>query len=137
MIILPEKEALTPHEAKQKSPVELAFIGDAVYEVMVREHIRLTHDAPAGKLHNICIGYVRAEAQHEALEKISGLLSEEEAEIARRGRNANKVTSSKHADPSDYRAATGLEALFGFLYLTGRTDRIRELFTAIISEDDV
>jgi len=114
--------------------VELAFIGDAVYEVLVREHISLTHDAPAWKLHSICITYVRAEAQHEALDRIAGQLTEEESDIARRGRNANKVTSSKNAGPADYRAATGLEALFGFLYLTGRNDRIRELFEAAVSE---
>lgn len=125
---------LSRHEAKQKSPVELAFIGDAVYELLVREHISLTHDAPAAVLHKMAISYVRAEAQHSALEKINGLLTEEEAEMTRRGRNANKVTSSKNADPADYRAATGLETLFGYLYITGRNDRIRELFSLIISD---
>ena len=69
-----------------------------------------------------------------ALEKIASILTEDEAEMARRGRNANKVTSSRNADPADYRAATGLETLFGYLYLTGDTERIRELFSLIISE---
>jgi ribonuclease-3 family protein len=82
----------------------------------------------------MAISYVRAESQHSALEKIAGQLTEEEAEMARRGRNANKVTSSKNADPADYRAATGLETLFGYLYITGRNDRIRELFSLIISD---
>lgn len=134
MITLPELQVLSRHEAKQKSPVELAFIGDAVYELLVREHISLTHDAPAAALHKMAISYVRAEAQHSALEKIAGRLTEDEAEMARRGRNANKVTSSRNADPADYRAATGLETLFGYLYLTGDTERIRELFSLIISE---
>lgn len=134
MITLPDRSALTAHEAKQKSPVELAFIGDAVYELLVREYISLTHDAPAVALHKMAISYVRAEAQHSALEKISGMLSDEEADIARRGRNANKVTSSKNATPADYRAATGLETLFGFLYLTANDGRIRELFEAITAE---
>lgn len=133
MITLPDHQLLSPHDAKQKSPVELAFIGDAVYELLVREHISLTHDAPAAALHRMAISYVRAEAQHSALEKISGILTEEESDMARRGRNANKVTSSKNADPADYRAATGLETLFGYLYLTGGTDRMRELFSLIIS----
>lgn len=134
MITLPDHKALTVHEAKQKSPVELAFIGDAVYELLVREHISMTHDAPAAALHKMAIAYVRAEAQHSALEKIAGVLSEEESDAVRRGRNANKVTSSKNAAPSDYRAATGLETLFGFLYLTGNEARIRELFSLIAEE---
>ncbi len=133
MITLPDADVLSAHDAKQKSPVELAFIGDAVYEVLVREHISLTHDAPAAQLHRMAIGYVRAEAQHAALERISGSLTEEEADMARRGRNANKVTSSRNADPADYRAATGLETLFGYLYLTGRPQRIRELFEMIVA----
>ncbi|MGX8775214.1 MAG: ribonuclease III domain-containing protein, partial [Bacillota bacterium] len=82
MITLPDREVLSRHEAKQKSPVELAFIGDAVYELLVREHISLTHDAPASALHNMAIAYVRAEAQHSALDRISGSLTDEEAEMA-------------------------------------------------------
>ncbi|MBP0969358.1 MAG: ribonuclease III [Oscillospiraceae bacterium] len=132
--MLPEHSVLSVHEAKQKSPVELAFIGDAVYELLVREHISITHDAPASALHKMAIAYVRAEAQHTAMEKIAPELSDDEADIARRGRNANKVTSSKHAAPADYRAATGLETLFGFLYLTGDTDRIRQLFAMIVED---
>ena len=134
MITLPDCRILSRHDAKQKSPVELAFIGDAVYEVLVREHISLTHDAPPSELHRMATSYVRAEAQHTALEYISSSLSEEEADMARRGRNANKITSSRNADPADYRAATGLETLFGYLYLTGETERIRELFEMIVGE---
>ena len=136
MITLPEQRTLTAHEAKQKSPVELAFIGDAVYETLVREHISLTHDAPAHKLHSLCVSYVRAGVQHRASEVILPLLNDTEADIIKRGRNANKVTSSRNADPADYRAATGLEALFGFLYLTGQTLRIRELFDIITADHD-
>ena len=136
MITLPDQKMLSVHDAKQKSPVELAFIGDAVYEMLVREHISLTHDAPAHTLHSLCVSYVRAEAQHRAAEVILSDLSEEESEILKRGRNANKVTASRNADPADYRAATGLEALFGFLYLTGRPQRIRELFSVIAADHD-
>ena len=135
MIILPDAAVLTEHDAKQKSPVELAFVGDAVYELLVREHISLSHNAPAGRLHSMCVSFVRAEAQHAALERIRDLLTETEADIVRRGRNANKVTASKNADPADYRAATALEALFGFLYLTGQTERIRTLFAAAIAKE--
>ena len=135
MITLPEAGVFTEHDAKQKSPVELAFVGDAVYELLVREHISLAHNAPAGRLHSMCVAYVRAEAQHKALQRISPLLTEAEADIARRGRNANKVTASKNADPADYRAATALEALFGYLYLTGQNARIRTLFAAATEQE--
>ena len=131
MITLPDDRILTPREAKLKSPVELAFVGDAVYELLVRRHISLTHDCPASRLHALTVSYVRAEAQHAAYLAIEPILSAEEADAFRRGRNANKVTASKHADAASYRASTGLEALFGYLYLTGRTGRIEELFAAI------
>ena len=131
MITLPEEERKNLHEIKQKSPVELAFIGDAVYELMVREHISLCHDAPAGKLNSMCVEYVRAEAQQSALERIQDELTEEELDFVRRGRNANKVMASKNADPAAYRAATGVEAMFGYLYLSGQNERIRRLFERI------
>ena len=136
MITLPDQSILSIHDAKQKSPVELAFIGDAVYEMLVREHISLTHDAPAHKLHNLCVSYVNAGSQHRAAEAILPMLTEDETDIVKRGRNANKVTSSRNADPADYRAATGLEALFGFLYLTGEHQRIRDLFRVIAADHD-
>ena len=131
MITLPEEKTLTVREARLKSPVELAFIGDAVYELLVRRHVALNHDCPAGKLHELCVGFVRAEAQQDAYRAVEGMLTEEEADAYRRGRNANKVTASRHADAAAYRSSTGLESLFGYLYLTGRTDRIEELFAAI------
>ncbi|MBR2592680.1 MAG: ribonuclease III [Oscillospiraceae bacterium] len=98
---------------------------------MVREHISLCHDAPAGKLHSMCVEYVRAEAQQSALERIQDELTEEELDFVRRGRNANKVMASKNADPAAYRAATGVEAMFGYLYLSGQNERIRRLFERI------
>ena len=133
MITLPDEKILTPHEAKLKNPVELAFVGDAVYELLVREHISLTCDCAPSRLHAICVSYVRAEAQQAAYRSIEPILTEEEADAFRRGRNANKVTASRHAEISAYRTSTGLESLFGYLYLTGRTGRIGELFEAIIS----
>ncbi len=131
MITLPENDRREDHEIKQKSPVELAFIGDAVYELLVREYISLRHDVPAGKLHAMCVQFVRAEAQQHALETLQSELTEEETDLVRRGRNANKVMTPKHSDPAAYRAATGLETLFGYLYLTGKEDRIRTLFARI------
>lgn len=133
MITLPDGQQMTLHEIKQKSPVELAFIGDAVYELLVREHISLVHDAPAGRLHALCVEYVRAEAQSEAMDRIFSGLTEAEQDFVRRGRNANKVMAPKNADPGAYRAATGLEALFGYLYLAGENERIRSLFEQIVT----
>ena len=81
-----------------------------------------------------CIGLAGlylTEAQQSAYQAIEGMLTEEEAGAYRRGRNANKVTASRHADSAAYRSSTGLESLFGYLYLTGRTGRIEELFSAI------
>lgn len=136
MITLPEEQNKSLHEIKQKSPVELAFVGDAVYELMVREYISLHHDAPAGKLHSMCVEYVRAEAQVKAFEKIQNVLTEDELDFVRKGRNANKVTASKNAEPAAYRIATGVETMFGYLYLTGSNDRIRELFNMILEEQE-
>lgn len=128
---------MTAHDAKQKSPVELAFVGDAVYELLVRRYISLSHDVSASQLHKMCVSFVRAEAQQEALSAVSDVLSEEEANIVRRGRNASKVTASKNADITAYRASTGLEALFGFLYLTGQNERIDQLFGIILETKSV
>ena len=116
---------------KLKSPGELAFVGDAVYELLVREHVALGNAARPDALHHAAIEYVRADAQAAALELIKPHLTEEEADIVRRGKNAHKVAAPRSASPRDYRAATALEALFGYLFLCGKKQRIRELFDEI------
>ncbi len=120
---------LTPHQARQYSPLTLAFLGDSVYEQLVRERLVLTANMPAGELHRLAIKKVCAEYQSEkVLELIdSGTLTEEELEIFKRGRNT-KVNPPKHSTVSEYRNATGLECLFGYLYLTNKHQRIEELF---------
>ncbi|MEG1985256.1 MAG: ribonuclease III domain-containing protein [Oscillospiraceae bacterium] len=119
--------------AKRKSPVELAFIGDAVFEVLVREHITRNVDTSANKLHRMAVSYVCAEAQSEALEQIAGDLTAEELDIVRRGKNASKVSVPRNGTPRTYRSSTALEALFGYLYLSGETERIDQLFEKIKS----
>ncbi|MEG2938832.1 MAG: ribonuclease III domain-containing protein [Oscillospiraceae bacterium] len=119
--------------AKRKSPVELAFIGDAVFEVLVREHITRNVDTSANKLHRMAVSYVCAEAQSEALEQIAGDLTAEELDIVRRGKNASKVSVPRNGTPRTYRSSTALEALFGYLYLSGETERIGQLFEKIKS----
>lgn len=119
---------------KLKSPLALAFLGDAVYELMVRERLSRMGSMPAHTLHIKAVTMVRCSAQAKAAEHILPMLTEEEEAIFRRGRNANSTTVPKNACPADYRAATGLETLFGFLYLKERHERIRELFERIQTE---
>ena len=124
---------MTERELNQYSPLTLAFMGDAVYETLVREKIVSSANMPVRKLHDLTIGKVCAEFQAAAVKRLleKGLLTEEEQEIFRHGRNAGGVTAPKHSTVGEYRAATGLECLFGWLYLSGRTDRVREIFELI------
>lgn len=116
------------------SPLDLAFMGDGVYGVLVREHIAVMGSRPVGEMHRLAVGYVNASAQARAYDQIRDALSEEEQSIFRRGRNGG-AHPPKNANPGDYAKATGLEALFGYLYLSGRRERIRELFDAILARE--
>lgn len=109
------------------SPLTLAYIGDAVYEIVIRTIIVEKGNAPVNKLHHKASSLVKAVAQKEAMEKILPLLTEEEEAVYKRGRNAKSYTSAKNASVIDYRIATGFEALMGFLYLMGRNERMLEL----------
>ncbi len=122
---------LTEKEAAAYSPNVLAFYGDSVYEVMVRRRVVLEHQTNAGKLHELAVERVRASYQCEAVSVIEPMLTEREADILRRGRNAGGISVPKSAKPSEYRRATALETLFGYLSLTGQEERINELFEAI------
>jgi len=109
------------------SPLTLAYIGDAVYEIVIRTIIVEKGNAPVNKLHHKASSLVKAVAQKAAMEKILPLLTEEEEAVYKRGRNAKSYTSAKNASVIDYRIATGFEALMGFLYLMGRNERMLEL----------
>ena len=122
---------LTEKEAALYSPNILAFYGDSVYETMVRRLIVLNHRTNAGRLHEMSVERVRASYQSEAVSVIEPLLTEKEADILRRGRNAGGISVPKSAKPSEYRRATALEALFGYLSLTGQQERIETLFNTI------
>lgn len=112
------------------SPLTLAFVGDGVYGLMVREHLACEANRPVGTLHKASVDWVRAEAQSAALEHMLPLLTDEEAGVYRRGRNAHTSRNSP-----EYHRATGLEALFGYLYLSGNTARLRELFAVAMAEN--
>ena len=113
------------------SPQALAFLGDAVYELLVRERIVLKANRPVSELHLQAVEQVRASYQSQAYVVIEPLLTEEEAAALKRGRNLNSVKPPKNGNVRDYRRATGLESLFGYLYVQGRLERINELFLAI------
>ncbi len=112
---------------RELSPLALAFVGDAVYELLVRLYI-LQSNKNVNTLHKNAIKYVKAQAQARRAELIIAQLEEEELKVFKRGRNANPHTVPKNAKISDYRMATGLEALFGYLYLRNEGSRIIELF---------
>lgn len=116
---------------KQLSPLNLAFIGDCVYEMLVRESLVVEANRPVNDLHKESVKFVSAKAQTQAYEKIKDILTEEETAVYKRGRNAKVGHSPKSATEGEYHCATGIEALFGFLYLSDRTDRIKELFSKI------
>ena len=114
--------------AKQMNPVVLAFVGDAVYTLLVRRRLALSSACKTGELNRRASERVSAHGQSERLEKILPLLDEEEAQIYHRGRNAKKPTKSKNATVAEYVRSTGFEAVVGYLYLIGEEARIEELF---------
>lgn len=127
---------LTDREANAYSPLSLAFLGDSVYDTLVREHLLMKANMPVSKLHSAKIKLVCAEFQSDAYEKVAEQLSERELAVLKRGRNATGNTVPKHADAVQYRRATAIESLFGFLYITGRSERVRELFALIICDEE-
>jgi len=112
------------------SPLTLAFLGDSVYEMFVRTKILASGNRPANELHKIAVGYVKAKAQSNAAHKILDMLTEEELTIYKRGRNTNIHTVPKNADMADYRHATALETLIGYLYLKGESERLITILNA-------
>ena len=126
----PEKTEKPPDISVQG----LAHIGDAVFELIVRTWLCSTGTSKAKNLHNRAVTLVSAKAQAIAAERIISELTAEETTIYKRGRNTHLNTIPKGSTHEEYHAATGLEALFGFLYITGKTDRLNELFNIIIEE---
>lgn len=112
-------------EARLLNPLQLALIGDGVFEVFIRNYILAQNTGlSANKIHVKAIGYVKAKSQAQVIHEIEESLSEEEQAVYRRGRNAKSPTVPKNADVRDYRMATGFEALIGYLYLIGNKERL-------------
>lgn len=123
-------------DIKTVSTAALAYLGDSVLEVCVREHLVSRGLSTSAHLNKEALLFVRATAQAEAMKNIVELLDEEEAAVFRRGRNVGHTATPKSASMSEYRTATGMEALFGWLHLLGREERIRELFAAAYKTEE-
>lgn len=118
------------------SSLGLAHLGDSVFEVMVRSWLCLQGKAKARDLHRATVHYVSAPSQAARMERITPMLTQEEADVFRRGRNTAPHSIPKAASRGEYQTATGLEALFGWLYLQGRTDRLNELFSVLMQDGE-
>lgn len=125
-------DRLSAEDIAMLSPLQLAYIGDAVYELLVRTYL-LERGTSVHILHKKATKYVRAKGQAEIVHIIHESLTNIEKSIVRRGRNTKTNTSPKNVDIIDYKYSTGFEALVGFLYLTKQEDRINEIFSQITS----
>lgn len=120
-----------PCDPDALSPLTLAFVGDGVYGLFVREQLVCEANRSVKALHRESVKSVCCQAQAACMEKLLPILTEQEQAVYRRGRNAHTSHTPKNASPADYHAATGFEALFGYLYLKGDLNRLRELFALI------
>ena len=124
MIVSPQDK----NKIKQMNPLVLAFVGDGVETLFVRAKVALSGDAKANALHKKASAEVNAHAQSEQAERVLPYLTEEEKDIFLRARNSKSRHHAKNFSVTDYRRASGWEAVIGYLYLTGETDRLKELF---------
>ena len=128
---------LEEKDLRTYSPLTLAYIGDGVYELVIRTVLVKKGNCPVNQLHRKASSLVKAASQSAMMEFIEPMLTEEEHSVYRRGRNAHSLTMAKHATMADYRRATGFEALMGYLYLKEDFCRIVELVRAGIREDQI
>ena len=131
MIISADKP-MSERDAGQYSPLALAFLGDSVYDTLVRDYLLRRANMPVAKLHTAKIKLVCAEFQSSVYENVAEILTEKEISVLKRGRNSTGNTVPKHADAVDYRRATAIECLFGYLFLTGQEERISQIFNVIM-----
>ena len=126
---------LTKQQIDAISNLGLAHMGDCVFEILCRGYLCARGETTVDRLHRDTINLVKATAQAKFVDKLVPMLSEEEMAYYRRGKNAHVHAVPKSATPAEYAKATGLEALFGALYLAGRTERINELFKAVMERE--
>lgn len=128
-------KSLTEEDIKMMGPLQMAYVGDACYELMVRTYL-LDKNLSVNNLHRETIKYVKAQAQASIVHNLEEILTEKEKLIVRKGRNTKTNSNPKNADLIDYKYSTGFEALFGYLYLTKQDERLTEIFQMIIEEKD-
>ena len=119
-------------EPKNYSPLTLAFIGDGVYDLMVRTYLASCANRPVGELNKMKVSLVNCKAQADFAQKLMPLLTESELAVYKRGRNAHTANSPKNSSSADYHSATGFEALFGYLYISKEYERLSEIFNTIL-----
>ncbi len=129
--------AVDEKKAASLNILALSFVGDSVHTLYVRTKNVETHDALINKLHILTAKRVSAKAQAADMERILPFLNEEEMDIYRRARNAKINTAAKNASIAEYKKATGLEAVIGYLYLTNKEERLKMLFNELYPEDEI
>ena len=120
---------ISSQEANQMNPLNLAYIGDAVHEIYIRKYLLLNYNGKVNEVNKKCVKFVKATAQSRVVNTIMEDLTLDEIKIVKKGRNASSKTVPKNTDLIDYKMATGFEALLGFLYLTGNSERLEDIIT--------
>ena len=131
------KEYLSEKEILGLNPLVLAFVGDSVQQLMVRTKLASTSTAKAGELHKLQSEQIKASAQAKYMDEIMSILTEDEIAIFKRARNTHMNTMAKNASVADYKKASGFEAVIGYLYLSGKNERLEELFEFIEKNDKI
>ena len=126
---------MTPAQVREITNLGLAHVGDGVYELLCRSYLVSKGGKTVLKLHNATVELVKAPTQAKFADKIKPVLTEEELAYFRRGKNAHSHAAPKSATPQEYAKATGLETLFGALYLQGKKERLNELFAMMMNEE--
>lgn len=122
---------LSEEDIMMLSPLKLAYIGDAVYELLIRTYL-LDRDLNVNQLHKTTVKFVKAKAQSELIHKVEPILTDKEKQYVKKGRNTKSNSSPKNADILDYKYATGFECLFGYLYLSNQDFRLIEIFNSMM-----
>lgn len=131
-VSVPDKH-MTDKQARELNPLVLAFVGDSVQTLYVRTRLTYTNNGKSGVLHRLASAFVNATSQARAAEEIMPILNDDEQDIYRRARNNHAAHQAKHSTAIDYKKASGLEAVIGYLYLTGRGERLEEILNMACS----
>lgn len=127
----PVSQPMSDAAVRELSPLALAFVGDGVFETLVRTALVQNTRLAPGRLHAMAVKFVSAPGQFRILEFLMPQLTEEELAVVHRGKNSSKASVAKHATPEQYRASTAFESLLGWLHLTGQQQRIEQLFSMV------